>query len=700
MKLIDNLIKLTHFEQGIKSNKQESSGEDNFCKSSINFMRCHHQNNNNEDLCDNILIELFNQYEKQDDFKIEQPLGSIKFQNENYYLNKNYFIVGRRSKFFNKCDLNIEKSNFVSRIHFIIEFNSVLKNFFIYCVSKNGIFINNRFLQRGIPTQLDIKCTLRFPNTSIKIYFESSTESSINIDSKLNAIKNEPNLDTANKSIVVEIESKLAPITIDNNDYKNLKCINAIKAFIKTTEKLIDYNDENNLKMEKCENYSQQQDNTAIIKSNDSNSSVDNNDLISVNENEFDNENEDSQFSNSSLTNVNKTIKTKNLKKPAYSYAQLIAQAILSSNEKQLTLNQIYMFISRSYPYYKINDKGWQNSIRHNLSLNRYFVKIARQQNEPGKGSFWRIDDKCESKVIEQAYQRKRSRSITSINNEVNNNDILSKKIIDSSNNINEIDTPISPLSNATTTVPSPPSSHPLKVDNNDNDIYTTMRNTFISNENQQKLIKLLQSDTNNNILTTTDVSKQSQIPQAYLGYLYQVNPQTNETNNETDTNQIKNSSLQSLLNNTTLVLQCSLTQFANLMPNQNDSKIQNLRIIPFNTATNTDINNNNISPSSINNNNNNNSTKLRYLLNSDILTPINTANLLNSSDNHKNGNSNNSNNNKRVLESKDEIDENKLDNNENINKKQKIDDSTHILNSNTGGNNNDNDLNISKIAP
>jgi hypothetical protein len=347
------------------------------------------------------------------------------------------------------------------------------------------------------------------------------------------------------------------------------------------------------------------------------------------------------------------------------------------------------MFISRSYPYYRINDKGWQNSIRHNLSLNRYFVKVARQQNEPGKGSFWRIDDKCESKVIEQAYQRKRSRSVTSINN-----DNTSKKISTDSN-INEIDTPMSPLSN-TTIVPSPPSSlHQLKLENNESDatnISSLNRNTFISNENQQKLIKLLQSD---NISTTDTYFKQSQIPQAYLGYLYQVNPQTNEKNNEMDTNQIKNNnSLQSLLNSSTIVLQCNLTQFANLIPNQNDSKIQNLRIIPFNTNTTntTDLNNNNVCNSSSttnnNNNNNNNSTKLRYLLNSDILTPINTANLMNSSDNHnKNGN----NNSKRVIESNDEIDENKFDNNENINKKQKIDDS-HISISNTGGN--DNDLN------
>ena len=100
------------------------------------------------------------------------------------------------------------------------------------------------------------------------------------------------------------------------------------------------------------------------------------------------------------------------MKKPPYSYAQLIAQAISSSSEQQLTLSQIYSYISSKFAYYKLDDKGWQNSIRHNLSLNRNFVKVARQQNEPGKGSFWRIEPTSEIKVIEQAFSRK-SRSST-----------------------------------------------------------------------------------------------------------------------------------------------------------------------------------------------------------------------------------------------------------------------------------------------
>ena len=51
-----------------------------------------------------------------------------------------------------------------------------------------------------------------------------------------------------------------------------------------------------------------------------------------------------------------------NHQKPAYSYAQLIVQALLGSKDRRQTLSGIYKFISTNYPYYKIGDKGWKVS--------------------------------------------------------------------------------------------------------------------------------------------------------------------------------------------------------------------------------------------------------------------------------------------------------------------------------------------------
>lgn len=77
--------------------------------------------------------------------------------------------------------------------------------------------------------------------------------------------------------------------------------------------------------------------------------------------------------------------------KPPYSYATLIAQAIFSSEEEKLTLNNIYNWIMDRYAFYRHSQSGWQNSIRHNLSLNKAFQKVPRRTDEPGKGMKWQI---------------------------------------------------------------------------------------------------------------------------------------------------------------------------------------------------------------------------------------------------------------------------------------------------------------------
>ena len=50
----------------------------------------------------------------------------------------------------------------------------------------------------------------------------------------------------------------------------------------------------------------------------------------------------------------------KNHQKPPYSYAQLIVQALLASQDRRQTLSNIYSFIADKYPYYRLEDKGWK----------------------------------------------------------------------------------------------------------------------------------------------------------------------------------------------------------------------------------------------------------------------------------------------------------------------------------------------------
>lgn len=106
--------------------------------------------------------------------------------------------------------------------------------------------------------------------------------------------------------------------------------------------------------------------------------------------------------------------------------------AIKSSAMKRLTLSEIYEFICKQFPYYERNKKGWQNSIRHNLSLNECFIKFPRSSssishhsknsqgdasnlNIPGsdrKGCYWTIDPNCFEMFSDNLINYKRRRRV------------------------------------------------------------------------------------------------------------------------------------------------------------------------------------------------------------------------------------------------------------------------------------------------
>ncbi|XP_078611587.1 forkhead box protein K1-like isoform X15 [Branchiostoma floridae x Branchiostoma japonicum] len=308
----------------------------------------------------------------------EEPRGTaiarIEGREFEYLMRQGRITVGRNSSQ-GAVDVNMGHSSFISRKHIEIFYEP--PNFFMSCLGKNGVFVDGVFQRRGAsPLQLPKQCVFRFPSTNIKIVFQSM------VDEVNPQPPPPPPLPSPPKK-----KPELAPLKINipdpNTDFGS--------PFPSPTGTISAANSAPSSPRSRTSTHKASVA-QALQRAAEYAAAA-----MEEKEGQSTSEESGAQQDNS---------------KPPYSYAQLIVQAITSANDKQLTLSGIYAHITKNYPYYRTADKGWQNSIRHNLSLNRYFIKVPRSQEEPGKGSFWRIDPSCEAKLTEQAWRRRRQRGV------------------------------------------------------------------------------------------------------------------------------------------------------------------------------------------------------------------------------------------------------------------------------------------------
>jgi forkhead box protein Q len=93
----------------------------------------------------------------------------------------------------------------------------------------------------------------------------------------------------------------------------------------------------------------------------------------------------------------------------------------LNSTEKRLTLTEINDYLVKHYAFFRGSYQGWKNSVRHNLSFNKCFVKILRDPARPwGKDNYWTVSSLNDYLLADGSFRRRRRRKPKKRDSDIN----------------------------------------------------------------------------------------------------------------------------------------------------------------------------------------------------------------------------------------------------------------------------------------
>ncbi|CCH60049.1 hypothetical protein TBLA_0C02390 [Henningerozyma blattae CBS 6284] len=385
---------------------------------------------------------LYNGAQRLSDESKISAYARLDFQSFTFYVQTLHVILGRRSEndFSHKVDVNLGPSKSISRRHAQIFYNFGTGRYELSVLGRNGVFINEQFVEKGHTVPLKHKTKIQIGEIPFQFVLPEQERDPEDEED----IKSSPAIPDMN---ALEIDDEDKHLIGNGHDDSNTSLPDLNDNEFMPLDDDMDLDDKPliQIKQSKISSSSISTTSTSkpqtLMKTTSVKTSPAKKKKIQIKK-EPPKEKKPAREPKK-VYSINE-IPPEYRNKPLISYSVLLTTCIRKyATPKGMSLSEIYNAIRETYPYYKYCRDGWQSSVRHNLSLNKSFRKVSKG----GKGWLWGLD---EDYITERDRQKKVQAETAANKAKASQMKVKQQqKKVKKSVNLNPIKQPITPSYNA-----------------------------------------------------------------------------------------------------------------------------------------------------------------------------------------------------------------------------------------------------------